>query len=105
MQQIADECGVTRKTLYNWLDDRLFDKELKKRIIRNTRNKLPEVTEAMVAAVTEDHNAAMAKLVLQMNDMLTDAVNVSDKLETATDIDAMQERIAAYKKRNGNSSE
>lgn len=99
MQQIADEAGVSRQSLYNWLDNRTFDAELKKRIIRNTRNKLPEVTQAMVEAVTEDRNAAMAKLILQMNDMLTDSINVGDKLDSAGDIDAMQARIAEYKKK------
>lgn len=100
MQQIANEAGVTRDAIYKWLKDPLFDRELKKAIIRNTRNRLPDVTESMVNAVIADGNAAMAKLILQMNDMLTDDIKVSDKLESVTDIDAMQERIAAYKKKN-----
>ena len=104
MQQVADECGVSRQTLYNWLDDRTFDAELKKRIIRNTRDKLPEVTNSMVNAVTEDHNAAMAKLVLQMNDMLTDPINVGDKLDSTGDIEAMQQRIQEYKDRQSQST-
>jgi predicted DNA-binding protein YlxM (UPF0122 family) len=61
MQEIADECSVSRQALYKWLDDAMF------------------------------------KLVLQMNDMLTDAINVGDKLDSAGDIDAMQKRIEEYK--------
>lgn len=99
MQEVAEEAGVSRRSLYYWLDDKMFDSELKKRIIRNTRDKLPDVTAAMVDAVTQDRNAAMAKLVLQMNDMLTDAVLVGDKLDSSGDLKEMQKRIKEYKER------
>lgn len=99
MQEIAEKSSVTRSTIYNWLDDPVFSAELKRRIIRNSRDRLPEMVNAAADAVVDDHNAAMFKLVLQMNDMLTDVVNVNDKLDQAGDIDAMQKRIEEYRQK------
>ncbi len=99
VQEIADECGVSRQSIYDWQNNPVFSAELKKRMIRNTRNKLPDMLDASMTSVIEDPNAAMLKLFLQMNDMLTDAVNVGDKLNEAGDIDAMQARIQEYKDR------
>ena len=97
MQQVADKAQVSRMTLYRWLDDPVFAAELKKRMIRNTRDVMPDMLNEAVKGVTEDRNAAMLKLFLQMNDMLTDAINVGDKLDNAGDIDAMRKRIEEYK--------
>lgn len=98
MQEIADEAGVSRQTLYNWLDDRMFDSELKKRIIRNSRRRVPELVESMADHAISDGNAALSKLLLQMHDMLTDPVSVGDKLDSAGNMEDMQERIDAYRK-------
>lgn len=100
MQEIADKCGVaSRQTIYEWQDNPVFAAELKKRMIRNSRAKLPNMIEEAAKGVTEDRNAAMFKLFLEMNDMLADPVNVGDKLDEAGDVDAMQQRIEDYKKR------
>ncbi|TYS60484.1 hypothetical protein FZC76_21680 [Sutcliffiella horikoshii] len=100
MQQIADECKVSRQTLYEWMKDPLFESELKKQMIRNTRERLPEAIASMIDHVVDGGNAAMMKLLLQMNDMLTDSVSVDDKLTKAGDVDAMKERIAKYKEKS-----
>lgn len=102
MQELADKCGVSRQTLYRWQDDPVFAAELKKRMIRNSRAMLPDMIHEAAKGVTEDRNAAMFKLFLQMNDMLTDAVNVEDKLNQQGDIEAMQARIKEYKARRKN---
>jgi len=96
MQEIAEECQVSRQTVYKWLDNPVFAAELKRRIIRNSRDKLPDLVESMTEHAIADGNAALAKLVLQMNDMLTDAINVGDKLDSAGDIDAIQQRIKDF---------
>lgn len=102
MQQIADKCGVSRQTLYDWQDNPVFAAELKKRMIRKSRLHLPDMISEAVKGVTEDRNAAMFKLFLQMNDMLTDAVSVEEKLDSAGDMDAMRRRIEEYQARNKN---
>jgi DNA-binding phage protein len=97
MQQIAEKCGVSRQTLYEWLKMPIFESELKKQMIRNTRERLPEAIASMVDHVVNDGNAAMMKLLLQMNDMLTDKVSVEQKLTNAGDVDAMKQRIEEFK--------
>lgn len=99
VRELAELCEVNPQTLYNWQDNPVFAAELKRRMIRNSRALLPEMLDAAAKGVTEDRNAAMLKLLLQMNDMLTDPVNVSDKLDSAGDVEAMQERIKEYKER------
>ena len=99
MQEIAEEADISRSTLYSWLDNPVFAAEMKRRMIRNSRNLLPGMIEEAAKGVTEDRNAAMFKLFLQMNDMLTDAVQVSDKLDSAGDVDAIHQRIQEYKDR------
>jgi predicted transcriptional regulator len=100
MDQIAEKCGVSRQTIHNWRKNPAFEAELKRQIIRNTQKHLPELTQAMVKHAIEQGNAAMAKLVLQMNDMLTDAVSVDEKLTVAGDVDAMKQRREEFLKRN-----
>lgn len=93
MEEIAKEAGVSRRAVYDWLKDPLFDRELKKEIVRQTTARLPEVMESLTDAVLADHNAAAAKLLLQVNGMLTDKVEVETKVSGDVDIDALRERI------------
>ncbi|MDQ0168761.1 phBC6A51 family helix-turn-helix protein [Paenibacillus tundrae] len=99
MEQIATEAGVSRRAVYDWLKDPLFDRELKKEIVRQTTARLPEVMESLTDAVLTDHNAAAAKLLLQVNGMLTDKVEVETKVSGDVDIDALRERIKQAKGR------
>lgn len=79
MEQIAKECQVDRTTIYNWLKEPLFEKELKKEIARQSLSRLPEVIDSMADAAIKEGNAAAAKLVLQVNDMLTEKVEIEQK--------------------------
>ncbi|WP_169713631.1 phBC6A51 family helix-turn-helix protein [Paludifilum halophilum] len=98
MEKIAQECGVTRKTVYEWKKDDLFNRELKKQIIRNTIDRLPEVNDAMASAAIEDRNAAAAKLIYQMNELLSDSLHVetSEKKDEGADIDHLRELAKKY---------
>lgn len=101
MEEIATECGVSRRALYDWLKDPLFDRELKKEIVRQTTARLPEIMESLADAVLTDHNAAAAKLLLQVNGMLTEKVEVETKSSEASDVSALQARIDEYKRKMG----
>lgn len=86
--------GYSKQSVYNWLKEPLFDRELKKQIVRNSMKRLPEVVESMADAAIKDKNAAAAKLIFQVNDMLTDKVSV----ETTTkqelpDLDDMRRML------------
>jgi predicted DNA-binding protein YlxM (UPF0122 family) len=106
MEEIAHECGVSRQSIYDFLKDDLFEKELKKQMVRNTQEKLPDLLESLVDIAMRDGNAAMAKLALQVNGMLTDKLEVETKSgNDAGDIEAMKERIEEYKRRMNKADE
>lgn len=98
-EEIAKMCGVTARTLENWRKERTFDTELKRAIVRNNSHRLPELVESLADIAIRDGNAAMAKLALQINDMLTDKVEVETKPSEGTDVEALKERIEALKLR------
>jgi hypothetical protein len=99
-EEIAQICGVHFNTLGNWRKDASFDRELKRTIIRNNSDRLPELVSSLTEIAIRDGNAAMAKLALQVNDMLTDKVEVETKEGVVTDVDALRQRIAALQKRD-----
>jgi AcrR family transcriptional regulator len=99
MDEIATEAGVSRRVIYDWIQDPLFDRELKKEIVRQTTARLPEIMESLTEAVIKDHNAAAAKLLLQVNGMLTDKIEVETKVSDATDTDALRAKLEAFRAR------
>lgn len=103
-EEIAEICGVHPNTIGNWRKDKTFDTELKRAIVRNNSARLPELVESLTEIAIRDGNAAMAKLALQVNDMLTDRVEVDTKNTEGTDLDALKQRIEALKK-SGSQSE
>ncbi|MHA7962866.1 phBC6A51 family helix-turn-helix protein [Paenibacillus sp. CAU 1782] len=100
-EQIAELAGVTARTVENWRKDDSFDRELKRAIVRNNSGRLPEVITSLTDAVINEHNAAAAKLLLQVNGMLTDKVEVETKSDVGTDVEALRARLEAMK-RSGN---
>lgn len=99
MEEIGKEAGVSRQAVYDWLKDPLFERELKRQIARNTLDRLPEVTDSMADAAIQDRNAAAAKLLLQMNEMLTDKVDVVKTDATGMDREELERKIAEYRAR------
>ncbi len=98
--QIAEEVGVSRQTLYEWRQN-AFNDELKRQIMRNTLDRLPEVMDSIPDHIINDGNAAMFRTLLQAHSMLTDNVVVENKNGSDTDIDEMKaqiERMRALRK-------
>jgi predicted DNA-binding protein YlxM (UPF0122 family) len=99
-EEIAELAGVSRQSIYNWRKDPLFERELKAQMVRNSSDRLPELIESLAEIAIRDGNAAMAKLALQINGMLTDKVEVETKVSAAeVDIDALDDEIAAFEDR------
>ncbi|MCM3205625.1 MULTISPECIES: phBC6A51 family helix-turn-helix protein [Paenibacillus] len=98
-EEIAEICGVHFNTLGKWRKDASFDAELKRAIIRNNSDRLPELVESLSDIAIRDGNAAMAKLALQVNGMLTDKVELETKDSGETDIEALKARLLAMKER------
>ena len=97
IDKIAEECGVHRSTIFEWKKCPTFDAELKRQMVRNATDKLPDLIESLPRIAMRDGNAAMAKLALQLSGMLTDKIEVETKGDGSTDIEALKQRIAALK--------
>lgn len=97
VDKIAEEAGVHRSTIFEWKKDPVFDAELKRQMVRNATDKLPDLIESLPVIAMRDGNAAMAKLALQLSGMLTDKIEVETKDTGSTDIEALRKRIAALK--------
>ncbi|MFC4103615.1 phBC6A51 family helix-turn-helix protein [Paenibacillus xanthanilyticus] len=105
VDEIAKECGVHRATIFAWRKEPLFEAELKRQMIRNSQDDLPELIESLPKIAIRDGNAAMAKLALQINGMLTDKIEVEAKETGTTDVDALQKRIEAFRARQSETDE
>lgn len=100
-EEIAAICGVHPNTIGNWRKDPHFDAELKRTIVRENSAKLPELVESLTDIAIRDGNAAMAKLALQINGMLTDKIEVETKDSGSTDIEALKAKIESFQHRKG----
>jgi hypothetical protein len=97
-EEIAEECNVHVNSIYNWRQDPLFERELKREMVRVTQDKIPKLLDSMIDTAIKDGNAAMAKLIMQANDMLTDRVEIeqTNKVDVGN-IEDIKARIARYK--------
>lgn len=99
IDEIAKICGVARTTIFNWKKDPLFERELKRQIVRNTIDMLPDVFASVPKHIIEDGNAAMFKTFLQAHDMLTDKVEVTQSNnDEGVDREALKERLERLRK-------
>jgi transcriptional regulator with XRE-family HTH domain len=97
MQEIADQCGVSRKTLYEWKKKPEFEAELRRQIKTQVLGKVPDVFDHMYKASQSEGNAAAAKLILQAAEMLTDKLEVKSTGDDKYDIDAMRKKAEEYR--------
>lgn len=103
-EQIAEEVGITDRTLRDWRKEDAFNEELKRQVVRNTLDRLPEIMASTADHIINDGNAAMFRTLLQAHGMLTERVEVDNKTAGATDVDAMKAEIERMRaKREGGS--
>lgn len=93
--QVAEEVGVSRQSLYNWRNDDKFNDELKRQIMRNTIDRLPEVMEAVPDIIINEGNAAMLRTLLQAQGLLTEKVELEQRNTGEVDIEAIRAKLAA----------
>ncbi|ARF68943.1 hypothetical protein B7C51_15745 [Paenibacillus larvae subsp. pulvifaciens] len=103
--EIAEICGVHPNTIGNWRKDAMFEAELKRQMVRNSQEKLPELIDSLTEIAIRDGNAAMAKLALQINGMLTDRIEVETTGPDQVDVEALNQRLAAFKGRRTQSGD
>lgn len=96
-EQVAEKVGIARSTLQEWRKDDDFNEEIKRQIMRNTIDRLPEVLDSIPDHIINDGNAAMFRTLLQAHGMLTEKHEVETKDGKVTDIDDIKAKIAQYK--------
>jgi predicted transcriptional regulator len=98
-EQIAEKVGITDRTLRDWRKEDAFNEELKRQVVRNTLDRLPEIMASVPDHIIKDGNAAMFRTLLQAHGMLTDKVEVESKGSgNGADIDAMKVEIERMRK-------
>jgi len=100
--EIAEELGIHRNTVTNWTKEDLFQSELRKAATRHSQHRLGELVERMYSTAINDGSAAMAKLLLQMQGMLTDKHIVEREIpsvSSSVNYDSIDDEIAAFAKR------
>lgn len=91
-EQVAEEVGIARSTLFEWKKQDVFHNALKAEIVRNTADRLPEVFSSMVDNIIDTGNAAAFRTLVQMHGLLTDKIEIEAKGNGA-DVDAMKAEI------------
>lgn len=97
-KEIAQLCNVHEQSIYKWRKDPLFERTLKKEMVAQRQDRLPELIESIYDHAIKDGNAAMAKLALQVNDMLSDKVEVDLTTNKAeVDYEALDEELGGFR--------
>ncbi|MFD2704645.1 phBC6A51 family helix-turn-helix protein [Salibacterium lacus] len=95
--EVAAEVGVDERTLRRWRNDDDFNAELKRKIMNDTTDRLPEVMASIPDHIITDGNAAMFRTLLQAHGLLTEKHEVETKDSGSTDIASIRDKIAQYK--------
>lgn len=98
--EAAELLGVHRNTISNWRRNPEWQEEYKRRAVERTHSRLPQLLDAMMDEAIKNGNAAMSKLLLQVNGLLTDKVEVQSKSaeKGSNDIDAMRAEIERFRR-------
>ncbi|MEK3887267.1 phBC6A51 family helix-turn-helix protein [Bacillus sp. FSL K6-3431] len=98
-EEVAEKVGVSSVTLRAWRKEDVFNDELKRQIVRNTIDRLPEVMASVPDHIINDGNAAMLRTLLQAHSLLTDKLEVETKGNGDTDLNSMKAEIEAFRNR------
>lgn len=103
MQEIADEVGISRRQLYNWLEMDEFKTAYNNMVINHGKNRLREVMDSMYDAAIDERSAAAAKLILEAHEILnkkqTQDVNVH--VDNNIDFKSIREQLKRLKQEKG----
>lgn len=96
-EEIAEEIKIDVSSLRRWRNDDAFNNELKRTVMRNTLERLPDVMASVPDHIINDGNAAMFRTFLQAHDLLTERQEVTTKDNGNTDVNDMKAQIEAFK--------
>ncbi|MCY9026538.1 phBC6A51 family helix-turn-helix protein [Priestia megaterium] len=100
--EIAEELNIHRNTVTNWLKDDAFQAELRKSATRHSQHRLGELISRMYEVAINEGSAAMAKLILQSQGMLSEKHIVEREAPSAINginYDKIDDEIASFAKR------
>ena len=97
-KQVAEKVGVSEQSIHNWRKLDVFNDELKREIVRNTLDRLPDIMQSIPDHIINDGNAALFRTLLQAHGLLTDRVEVTAK-DGQTDVDSIKAEIERLKDR------
>jgi len=103
MQEIADEVGVSRRQLYNWLEMDEFKTAYNNMVINHGKNRLREVMDAMYDAAIDEKSAAAAKLILEAHEILNkkQVQDVNVNVSNNVDLKSIREQLKKMKEGKG----
>ncbi|MFZ4454322.1 phBC6A51 family helix-turn-helix protein [Salibacterium aidingense] len=104
-EQVAEEVGVTRKTLHEWRKQDDFNDEMIRQVKRNAVEHLPDMYASIPKHVIEDGNAALFRSYIQSLGMLTEKHEIETKESGSSDIADIKAKIAQYKGEDGSAEE
>ena len=96
--EIAEKVGISERQLYRWKNDEVFYRELTRKIVRNTTERLPEIMASIPDHIINDGNAALFRTLLQAHGLLTEKVEVESKGNDSSDLDAMKAEIERFRR-------
>jgi transcriptional regulator with XRE-family HTH domain len=96
-EEIAEEIKIDVSSLRRWRNDDAFNNELKRTVMRNTLERLPDVMASVPDHIINDGNAAMFRTFLQAHDLLTERQEVTTKDNGATEVNDMKAQIEPFK--------
>lgn len=97
-EQIAEQVGVAKSTLFEWKKQDAFDKALNKEIVRVTKDRLPDVFDSIIDNIMSTGNAAAFRTLIQAHGMLTDKLEIESKQNPATDMEQIKREIEKYQR-------
>lgn len=104
MQEIADEVGVSRRQLYNWMEWDEFKNAYNNMVINHGKNRLREVMDSMYEAAIDERSAAAAKLILEAHEILNKKNTISDvnvHVNSNIDLKSIREQLKKMKREKG----
>lgn len=98
-KEVAEQIGVHQNSITNWKKNAEFQTELRKQVVRSSRNGAPKVLAAMEREAMKG-NAAAAKLYLQAVGYLDnrEAAEVEQAKSRPLSTEELQRRLAKWRK-------
>lgn len=96
-EEVAEKVGIHRDTLYEWRKRDDFNDALKRQIVANTLDSLPDIMASIPTHIIKDGNAALFRTLLQAHGMLSEKIDVTTT-DKGTDIDAIKAEIEKLRK-------